>query len=752
MRSLTSKFNRFKTSLAAKYLVVASTFLVTTQFAVGAFQVGRNYSRQIEALRDRAEAKAQFLSDVAPEAIYNLDFLYLETLMQQTSEDRDLVYSVVVDAEGNALTRYLNREDGAVNKVLTQNLDVSNPMAVAELLDRAYDLERISVEVESLGQSLREVWLGYTQKNARSAAMAAAAITVGAIALGTLALAGLTIVLFNRWVSKPLKHIADMSEALAGGSMERCLYVTSKDEIGQLSRSFNSMADRLQSTLTGLAEARDRALASNRAKSEFLANMSHELRTPLNAILGFSQIMARDTALSETHQSTVATINRSGEHLLSLISDVLEMAKIETGRIFATTSKFELASYLESIVEMIDVRAKSKELHLTVDYLSELPKFIEADENKLRQVLINLLGNAVKFTDEGSVILYVEAKKLDLDADNSPLANGSSCRYAVSFMVEDTGPGIAPEDMANIFEAFIQTDVGRSSTNGTGLGLPISRKYVQLMGGDLSVKSEVDRGTTFAFTIPVVQAEAADTRREIQRRIIGLAPGQPQYRILVVDDNAENRNLLSKLLEMVGFDVRVGETGMDAVELWKDWDPHLIWMDMRMPVMDGYEATSYIRELEVGAGDVDTNAQVTVILALTAFAFEEQRNKALNAGCNDYVRKPFRENEVFEKLADYLNIQYLYEGEEEGAGTESTFDDELDVKSLIQQLPAEWRSELFDAAELLDSEAAINVVTRMKEEYAPLAHALQQWIDEFRFDLISDAIEAVATSSQGDCS
>ncbi|MEO1134323.1 MAG: ATP-binding protein [Cyanobacteria bacterium J06639_1] len=652
------------------------------------------------------------------------------------------------------LTRYLNRDDRVIQRQLAAAPAMTDPIAIANMLDRADSVRRITVPIESLGQPLGEVWLGYTQDNVRAEAIATAAMTVGAIAIGTLALAGLTIVLFNRWVSKPLKHIADMSEALAEGSMERCLYVTSNDEIGQLSRSFNSMADRLQATLTGLAEARDKALASNRAKSEFLANMSHELRTPLNAILGFSQIMARDTTLSETHQSTVATINRSGEHLLSLINDVLEMAKIEAGRIFASTSKFELAPYLESIVEMIDVRAKSKGLHLTVDYLSDIPKFVEADENKLRQVLINLLGNAVKFTNEGSVILYVEAKELDISAasasSNDPSdetdAASSGRRHAISFMVEDTGPGIAAEDMETIFEAFIQTDVGRSSTNGTGLGLPISRKYVQLMGGDLAVKSEVDRGTTFAFTIPVVEVESADTRREIQRRVVGIAPGQPQYRILVVDDNAENRNLLSKLLEMVGFDVRVGETGMDAVEMWKHWEPHLIWMDMRMPVMDGYEATSYIRELEEDDGDVDTNAQVTVILALTAFAFEEQRTKALNAGCNDYVRKPFRENEVFEKLADYLNIQYLYEGDDgietNNDSAEAIADDE--VKSVLRELPESWRSELFDAAELLDSEVASEVVARIASDRPALARTLQQWIDEFRFDLIAEAIAAAS--------
>ncbi|NJO20416.1 MAG: PAS domain-containing protein, partial [Spirulinaceae cyanobacterium RM2_2_10] len=351
------------------------------------------------------------------------------------------------------------------------------------------------------------------------------------------------------------------------------------DASGRATRIVGSHTDithRKQAEAT-LQQAKEAAEKANRAKSEFLANMSHELRTPLNAILGFTQILNRDPAITPEQQSNLEIVIRSGEHLLDLINDVLEMSKIEAGILTLNTSDFDLLALLDSIAAMLQLRAESKGLQLQFDLDAQLPRYIRADQSKLRQVLINLLGNALKFTSEGHVMLTATAT---VAADN-PSAQ-------LNFSIADTGPGIAAYEIPTLFDAFVQTEAGRNSQQGTGLGLPISRKFVQLMGGDITVESVVGQGTTFDFSVRVVCAEgAAGDRRQPTRKVLGLVPGQPTYRILAVDDKWENRQLLVKLLSPLGLEVREAADGQEAIALWESWEPHLIWMDMRMPVLDG---------------------------------------------------------------------------------------------------------------------------------------------------------------------
>lgn len=484
-----------------------------------------------------------------------------------------------------------------------------------------------------------------------------------------------------------------------------------------------------------LEQAAIAANAANRAKSEFLANMSHELRTPLNAILGFSQVMGRDSSLSLKHQGNLQIINRAGEHLLELINDILEMSKIEAGKATFQENSFDLVNLLIDLEQMLRLRAESKGLVLTFEYPDDLPPYIKTDESKLRQVLINLLGNALKFTESGQVTLRVSSWVKSEQSTSQPSAfeNLASTGPRLLFEVEDTGPGITPGEINLLFEPFSQTETGRNSQQGTGLGLPISRKYVQLMGGDIYVQSTPGVGSWFGFDIQIQFAEPTEiSNLKAPSRVIGLAPNQPEYRILVVDDRPESRLFLIQLLSTIGFAVQEAENGLEAVQIWETWLPHLICMDMRMPVMNGYEATRQIKSHLKG--------QATAIIALTASAFEEQRQTILSTGCDDFVRKPFREEVLLEKISQYLGVQYIYEKvnpyhpvlESAPLSPEET----VNLNQMFLQMPAEWRSKIHQASLECSDDIILQLTQQIPPDKSILSDTLQHLASNFQFDKI----------------
>src|SRR5947209_5714513 len=380
---------------------------------------------------------------------------------------------------------------------------------------------------------------------------------------------------------------------------------------------------------------------ANRAKSVFLANMSHEIRTPMNAILGFSQLMLRDPDHTPQQCQYLGTINRSGEHLLALINDILEMSKIEAGRTTLNLSTFDLPVLLKDLEMMFRVRTNEKKLSFSVEMIGDVPQYIVTDINKLRQVFINVLGNAVKFTEQGGIGLRVRA---DREGAAGPF---------LRVEIEDTGPGISADDQDKLFRHFEQTKTGQQAGTGTGLGLAISREFVRLMGGDITLSSQVGRGSVFVVNLPLKEGEAqAVQAKDNPRHVLRLQPGQSACRVLIADDIEDNRQLLAQLLAPVGFEIRLSTNGVEAVEEFEQWRPHLILMDFRMPVMDGHEA---IRRIRAMAGGEDPK-----IIAVTASAMDDNRRELMGGGADDFISKPFREAELFQKIHDHVGVEYVY--------------------------------------------------------------------------------------------
>jgi signal transduction histidine kinase/DNA-binding NarL/FixJ family response regulator len=540
----------------------------------------------------------------------------------------------------------------------------------------------------------------------------------------TVLLVGLLAFLVARSISAPLVQLTQAVRAVSEGKLNtRAPSTTRQDEIGTLTIGFNHMAARLADLIDSLEErirerthslelAREEAERSNKAKSRFLANMSHELRTPLNAILGFTQVMERDPQLGEQHRNSLGIISRSGQHLLGLINDVLAVSKIEAGQMELQAKPTNLKTMLLNIKDMFQLPARHKDLQFLFEVKEDVPEYIITDEGKLRQIIINLLSNALKFTAEGGVALRV--------------------RYAASQLhieVEDTGAGISADEIDQLFKPFTQTASGTKTNEGTGLGLAISRQFIQMMDGDITVKSTVNKGTIFTFYIVAPQTDVADVVKK-ERRVMGIPAAEKQRRILVVDDKLENRQLLVIWLTQVGFEVREASNGQEALHVWREWQPHLIWMDMRMPVMDGYEATRQIKS--------DIRGQATVIIALTASAFEHERSIVLAAGCDDFVPKPVREATIFEKMQQHLGIQFLYD--EDLQPSVSDAGSAALTPATLQTLPPAIQHQLQDAVAGADVEQMARIIDDIHPTHPQIAQALQALVAAFRFDVLHDLL------------
>ena len=474
----------------------------------------------------------------------------------------------------------------------------------------------------------------------------------------------------------------------------------------------------VETRTTELLEARDVAVAANRAKSIFLANMSHELRTPLNAILGFSSLL-RNTNLSDHQRRDLDIINRSGEHLLTLINDVLDVAKVEAGRTVITTAPCDVEALVFEVTEMMRVRAEEKQLTLLVEQTPSVPPYVKADIAKLRQVLINLLANAVKYTEEGSITLRLDA-----------VCEASGESATVRFEVEDTGIGIAAEDQRRIFDAFEQV-ANAEAQKGTGLGLAITKQFVDLMGGKIELESAPGKGSRFRVEIPLeILNDVARKLPEVAREVVGLEAGQPEWRILIVEDHEESRAVLERMLHNAGLNVRTAGNGAVAIEVFEEWRPDFIFMDLRMSVMGGIEATKRIRSLPGGAE--------VKIAAMTASAFTSERERVLASGMQDFIRKPYRPPDVFDCLASHLGVRFQFVQEPTSPPTKLS--NRTRTESLAG-IPQELRKELADAVVSLNHERVAAVIVKVAEADTALAEVLRGMNDQASYTAILRLIE-----------
>ncbi|WP_300672695.1 transporter substrate-binding domain-containing protein [Desulfoluna sp.] len=486
------------------------------------------------------------------------------------------------------------------------------------------------------------------------------------------------------------------------------------------------LEDQVKKRTEELAQAKDQAETANRTKSAFLASMSHELRTPLNAILGFSEMLGRDPGATNAQQNMISIINNSGEHLLGMINDVLDLSKIEAGRIDLESEAFDLPAMLEDIGRMFDGRAEKAQLRFDLEINPTRAHHIKSDPGKLRQILINLLGNAVKFTEQGGVTLRARTRPV----------GGDHTMVMLQIEVEDSGPGIASEQLGRIFEPFHQAESSPSTVKGTGLGLAISKSFVELMDGEIHVESKLGEGSLFRVELPVALAEAGDVEciETKGNTVLGLEPGQPGWRILVVEDNPGSRRLLTTLLAHTGFETREATNGEEAITQFEQWHPHFIWMDIRMPVMDGYEATAKIRSLP-GGNEVK-------IVALTASVFKEQHMGILAAGCDEVMHKPYQSNKIFDAINKHLGARYLYEERTTDSARRGTTQPAINLTGeLVAGLPADLRQALTEAARNLDVSTTAHVIECIRIDSPEIADGLLILTDTYQFGQILSLLD-----------
>jgi len=488
--------------------------------------------------------------------------------------------------------------------------------------------------------------------------------------------------------------------------------IKSEKEIQHLNQNLESI---VKKRTQELIIEKEKAESANKSKSIFLANMSHELRTPLNAILGFSQLMSDAPDITDSQKENLDIISNSGTHLLSLINDVLDMSKIEAGRMELNNNNIDLHRLLSDISSMMKVKADSKDLRFSLELRDNLIRYIQVDEKKLRQILINILSNAIKYTDEGGVSFRVKS----ITKNNSSL---------ITFEVEDSGRGMSKEELDNVFDPFIQVRSSKGVSEGTGLGLAITHRFLELMDANINVDSKIGRGTLFSFNLNVKVIESTDIElNRVHKKVIGIKNKTSKIKILIVEDQKENLLLLHNLLSSVGFDVYEAVNGKIGLEKFIEIKPDFIWMDMRMPVMDGYEASQKIREL-------DKNV---VIVALTASAFSDQRPAIIKAGCNNLVHKPYRHDEIFTTMQKYLDIEYIYQERSE-----------MEIKKplllnidLLNKIPKKFIQTLKDALISLDPVSIIEQIDLIQKAVPEIGDTMLALAQNYEYDILLKFLE-----------
>jgi len=566
------------------------------------------------------------------------------------------------------------------------------------------------------------------------------------LAIGIAVAAGLAF-FHSRKLLSPLESLTAAAARISNGDLNVRLDISSKNELGVLARAFDLMAEELRASFTALEKtnqeletrvekrtnqlllakeeaeaAQKNAEDASQAKSEFLASMSHELRTPLNGILGYAQILLRDKSLSKQQKDSIGIVQQCGNHLLNLINDILDLSKIEAHKLDLYPQDFNFPYFLSAVAEMCKIKACQKGIVLDFQPSPLLPKLVCADEKRLRQVLINLLGNAIKFTEEGSVSL-----KVAVVAEKSRLNT-----QKIRFEIEDTGVGMSQEYLEKIFEPFEQVGNNDRKAEGTGLGLAISQKIVSMMGSNLEVRSQPSIGSLFFFEleIPVVSSGALAGSKAIEpEKIIGYE-GREKVKVLVVDDKWQNRSVFVGLLAPIGFEVWEAADGIEGLEKADQLLPDLIIVDLVMPGMHGFDLIEQLR--------AKSQLKNTVIITSSASVFSADQHKSLAAGSNDFIAKPILASELFEKLKIYLGLEWVYEPKEIEEGADSSNIEELVVPPKAE-LETVFKAARIGDIELIQTEA--NRIKQLDDKYKAFGDRLLELAGEFEYKPIFNLLK-----------
>jgi signal transduction histidine kinase/DNA-binding response OmpR family regulator len=738
--------NRFKRYLNLVFgtlrgqLILGVALLIAVMMALFVvYLTDRQQDMLLERQTEQATALANSIATSSSGWLAARDYSGLQEIIDAQGRYPDLMFAMILAPQGQVLA---HSDTSLVGKYLQDFQITGTHITETRIISHTAELVDVITPVVLAGFDIGWVRVGLgqetTAKRLRDITRSGIIHAIASIVIGSIAVA-----IMGLRVTRRLYAIQKVADAIHAGEREKRVHLKGQDEAAKLGNAFDSMLNTLsqrekelqrhrdhlselvEERTSELIKARDTAEAANRAKSVFLANMSHELRTPLNAVLGFSQLMRNAPDATTDQRKNLDIITHSGEHLLNLINNVLDISKIESGRVELEESHLDLHHLLLELKSLMYMRAAEKGLNFTLVQSPDLPRNIAVDGGKLRQVLINLIGNAVKYTSRGDVVL----KALVVGQEAAE-------QTRVRFEVIDSGPGIRTEDRERIFSPFVQLGHRPPTEAGTGLGLAICKQYVDLMSGQIDVTSEADKGSVFHFEIPVTLLPSETIPAAPGRgRVLGQVEGQPRYRLLIVEDQPENRLLLHQLLDPLDFDLREAVNGQEAVELFEQWHPHLIFMDIRMPVMDGMQATHRIKASE-------TTMQ-TYIVALTAHALEDERKEILAAGCDDFIRKPYTYTEILDALTRHLGVRFIYEEETTPAAEEVSLD-----TAALAALPNDLRNRLKQALTRIDLNAVNDAIEQMRNHNPSLAEALAPLAKDLQFGKLLQLIRSVDSESR----